>query len=319
MWGSAQLAGKSPEIRDCGFESRRATLNPTTEVKMMTDQEEGPVTRGHIERYIWAMTGWQGTAQQMDELLKLVDTYAELRSPAPDYDWKALGLEFIRLVYALEQRGDLTPGKLRRLGELAEVFGQPFAGITWMKRAADAGDQLARDWLADLGDGQAYTDPHAQLAVTRGDGDGSRPLTELDGDLTERFGPVPERVLRQAREAFGAPHVSTTSLAEQRRIAAAQLRGFYDLIREDRLPANAWRRIAELTELLEGEEAAVAYWRYARGEAELPGSLKCRACRVPLPPDRFNKDRSATGRRSTCRRCENARDRAHKRNKETGK
>jgi len=285
----------------------------------MTDQEEGPVTRGHIERYIWAMTGWQGTAQQMDELLKLVDTYAELRSPAPDYDWKTLGLEFVRLVYALEQHGDLTPDKVRRLGELAEVFGHPFAGLAWMKRAATAGDQLAKDWLVELGDGQVYTDLRAQSTRSRGDGDGSRSLTELDGDLTERFGPVPGKVLRQARETFGATHGSTTSLAEQRRIAAAQLRGFYDLIREDRLPANAWRRIAELTELLEGEGAAVAYWRYARGEVELPGSLKCRACRVPLPPDRFNKDRSASGRRSTCRRCENARDRAHKRGKEDNK
>lgn len=205
--------------------------------EVMNDQEVGPVSRDELEKRLWEILEWRGSAEKMDQLLGLIDDYA-LRRSVETY---------------------VTASERMRLD--AEAF-----------QDDDDLDEI---------------DEEARNRVRRG----VARLNEVVVNANDHEDPRDVKVM------------------------ASQLRGLYDLIREGRLPVTGWKRIAELTEVLESKEAAAPFWRHVRGEPEGPDENRCRCCRVSLPRERwYHKDRLHSYR-NTCKRCENARDRAAKRRK----
>lgn len=145
--------------------------------------------RDYLKQVIWRLTEWRGSADTVDQLMDAIDAYADARVSATNaiverladeaergYDpeqlrhhettitsepnWKQFGHELVTLLYAGARDTAFSAERQRRVAELSGFFGNSLAESYWMREAALLGDELAKAWLEDLGDGMAYTDLH---------------------------------------------------------------------------------------------------------------------------------------------------------------
>lgn len=127
------------------------------------------LTRSDLE-HVAAVTNFRGGEEVRPsfEEIERIEAAAALDDDLddfdePQYDWKKFGHELAKLCWRYDVG---VPGKdaldgagVRRIAELSELFGHMFAAAHWMRQAAfEYGDELAKAWLEDLGDGMAFTD-----------------------------------------------------------------------------------------------------------------------------------------------------------------
>lgn len=134
-----------------------------------------------------------------DEELARADAAAALDDDLGEpieYDYRKFGHELVTLLYAASRDNFYSGSRRRRIAELSGVFGNALAEAHWMREAAMLGDELAKAWLADLGDGMAYTDLGEEPSPSD-----SELLSHLQ-EVLDQLDPVPPVVMRQAVTAF---------------------------------------------------------------------------------------------------------------------
>lgn len=165
------------------FQAPAESVVQTAEEKYFPPEVTRDLRRADYETAV-AATNFRGENEVQAAL-------EDLEPEIQDYDWKSFGHELAKLAWKYDiatigVNEELTPGGIRRLAELSGLFGHSLAETHWMRVAAEFGDELAKAWLEDLGDGMAYT-PGGELelvdvgeVVTRNDAIAA--VRELESD-----------------------------------------------------------------------------------------------------------------------------------------